>query len=136
MKRALLSSVVFLFAIGCQVPPDRMALRPLPEDTQPLPYAELLTRARLEASAATEAFYVSRWDDLEQAAAGLEQSARFLTKAVEVPGKHKATVAAESTDLAAEAAKLREAAKGQKVKETNDILQRVNLMVRQLRVDD
>lgn len=136
MKRVVLSSAVLVLALGCQVPPDRTALRPLPDEAQPLPYAELLTRARLQASAATEAFYVSRWDDLEQAASGLEQSARFLTKAVEVPGKHKATVATESTDLAAEAAKLREAAKGQNVKETNDILQRVNLMVRQLRVDD
>ena len=136
MKHAALLSFLFLVTvIGCQVPPDRLPLRPLREDSQPLPYSELLTRARLQSTAATEAFYVSRWTDLEDAATGLEQSARFLGKAIEVPAKHKAIVASESSELAAAAGKLREAAKAHRVKETNEILQRVNLIVRQLRPD-
>ena len=78
MKRFLLTGALLLSLSACQLPPERVPLQRLPENGPPLPYAELLTRARAQATVATEAFYVNRWADLEDAAAGLEQTARFL----------------------------------------------------------
>jgi hypothetical protein len=100
-----------------------------------MPYAELLTRARLQAGAATEAFYVSRWDDLEDNANGLQQTARFLTKSVEIPAAHKEKLAEQAAALAKDARKLSEAAKAHEVKLTNDMLQSINLRVRELRLE-
>jgi hypothetical protein len=132
MKRALVSTVL-LFAAGCTLPPERLPLKPLPEDGAALPYADVLTRARLQAGAANEAFYVDRWADLEDAARGLEQTARFLAKATEVPPKQKDKLPAEADQLGKDAAQLRESAKAQDVSKTNQLLQRINLKVRELR---
>lgn len=132
MNRALCYGVLFL-ALSCQAPADRVPVRPLAEDTPPLPYAELLTRARLQATAATEAFYVNQWADLEEASKGLAQTAQFLGKAVEVPASRKESLPTDSKELTDEANRLREAAKSKDVKETNVVLQRIHLKVRQLR---
>lgn len=131
MCRAPLVALVLLVG-GCALPPERLPLRPLPEDSQPLPYPEMVGRARLQASAANESFYVNKWTDLEDAAKGLEQTARHLARATEVPPSHKDKLAVEAGDLGKEAEKLREAAKARDVKQTNEILQRINLMVREL----
>ena len=136
MTRAVLGLLALLFASCCQLPSDRLPLPPLPENSQPLPYAELLTRARMQASAATEAFYVGRWSDLNESAAGMEQTGRFLTKATEVPAKHRATLVADAGNLLTEAGKLRDAAKAQDVKRSNETLQRLNLLIRELRLED
>lgn len=135
MLRLLLVSGAALALCGCQLPADRSSLRPLPEEVQPLPYAELLTRARAQASIATEAFYVNRWNDLEDAAHGLEVTARYLPKAEDVPTANKDSLVVVSGDLGKEAVSLREAAKTQDVKKTNDILQRVHLKIRELRLE-
>src|SRR5262249_55519468 len=121
---------------GCALPPEQVPLKPLPENGPPQAYADLITRARVQATAANEAFYVNRWTDLEDAAKGLEQTARFLSKATEVPAKHKDTLAVEAGDLGKEAGKLREAAKAQEVKQATEALQRIHLKVRELRPDD
>jgi hypothetical protein len=134
MLRLLLVGGVAAALFGCQLPPDRAALRPLPDEIQPLPYAELLTRARAQASLATEAFYVNRWNDLEEAAHGLEQTARYLPRAEDVPPANKDILGVVSGDLGKEAVSLRDAAKAQDVKKTNDVLTRVHLKVRELRL--
>jgi hypothetical protein len=133
MNRALLVGAILVLGAGCQLPPERAPLQPLPENSQPLPYAELLTRARLQATAATEAFYVNRWTDLEEVARNLEQTGRFLGKATEVPAKHKDKLATEAEALTKEASQLREAAKAQDATKVNAIMQRVNLKIRDLR---
>jgi hypothetical protein len=133
MKRLLLIGSLLAFA-GCQVPPDRIPLQRLPENGPPLPYAELLTRARAQATYATEAFYVNHWTDLEDAARGLEQTARFLAKAEDIPGNRKDALPASSSELAREANKLREAATAQNEKDANSALQRIHLTVRELRL--
>lgn len=134
MSRAACGMVLAASVVcGCQLPPERIPLRPLPENMQPVPYAELLTRARLQATAATEAFYVSRWADVQDAAGGLEQTGRFLARAIEIPPRHQTTLAQESAALVSEANKLREAATAQDAKRTNEALQRLNLRVRELR---
>src|SRR4051812_31855778 len=133
MNRALSALVLSLFLAGCQLPPERVPVKPLPEDGQPLTYADMVLRARAQATAANEAFYVNRWTDLEDAAHGLEQTARYLGRASEVPPRHKDTLPVEAGDLGKEAIKLRDAAKSQQTKEATDALQQINLKVRELR---
>ena len=135
MKRLLLIAAGALFLASCQLPAERTPLKTLPDEPVALPYAELLTRARAQATNATAAFYVNKWDDLEESARGLEQTARYLTKAQEIPPKHKDTLASLSADLGKEAVKLRDAAKARNVKDATEVLQRVNLKVRDLRLD-
>jgi len=135
MKRLLLVGCLILSVCGCQLPPERVPLQRLPENGPPLPYAELLTRARAQATFATEAFYVNRWSDLEDAAKGLEQTARYLTRAEDVPIKQKDALPVLSGDLGKEAGKLREASVAKDVKQSGDILQRIHFKVRELRLD-
>ena len=52
MRHWLLAGCVVVLA-GCQTSSDRVPLQRLPENGPPLPYAELLTRARVQATAAT-----------------------------------------------------------------------------------
>jgi len=134
MKRIWLG-LVLLVTCSCQVPGERTTLPPpLPEKVTSLPYAELLTRARLQASQANDAFYVDRWNELEDAARGLEQTARYLAKADDVPAKHSSTLPVAATELGKQSGELREAALARDVKKTTDILQRINLKVRELRL--
>jgi len=133
MKRTLLVASCTLVLLGCQLPPERLP-RQLPDDSPPLPYAELLTRARAQARIAYEAQFVDRWSDMEDAAHGLEQTAKFLLKAEDVPPSHKETLPKICARLAADGAKLREAALAKDPKESTALLQRINLAVRELRL--
>jgi hypothetical protein len=135
MSRNTGASLLVIAVIGCALPPERLPLKLLPENSPPLPYSELLTRARLQASAATEAFYMNRWGDLEDSAKGLEQTARFLPKATEVPATHKDKVGAEGAALEKEAKQLLALAKAQDVNRATEVMQRINLQVRELRLD-
>jgi hypothetical protein len=117
------------------LPADRLPPQPLPDNSPPLPYAELLTRARQQATAATEAFYVNRWGDLEEMARGLEQTARFLPRSTEIPLAHRDKLAAQADELARDAQRLREAARAQDVTQANSTMQRINLKVRELRLE-
>jgi hypothetical protein len=135
MSRIALILALASVGAGCQLPPERPAPPPLLEDAPPLPYAQLLTRARQQATAATEAFYVNRWTDLEDDAKGLEQTARFLKKATDVPTSHASTLGNDAEALRADAAKLRESARSQNAGQINEIMQRINLKVRELRID-
>lgn len=135
MKRILLSSTL-VFLAGCAVPAERVPLQPLPENGQVLPYAELLTRVRGQARAANDAYYLDRWGDLEDLAKGIEQSARFLSKAEEVPKKNKDVLVEVTGDLAKNAKLLREAAAAKNVKETTASLQQINAKIRELRLTD
>jgi hypothetical protein len=128
-----LPGLVLAFFTSCQLPPERLPLMPLPEDGPPLPFADAMTRARAQAMAGTEAFYVNRWGDLEDAARALEQTARFLPKATDIPAQHRDTLPVQAGDLGKDAVKLREAAKSRDVKTANDLLQRIHLKVRELR---
>jgi len=132
MTRALVAGCLFL-SVGCMIPPERQPLKPLPDDGVVLTYADAVARARLQATAAVEAFYVNRWEDLEDSAKGIEQTARFLGKATDVPVKFKDILPVESGDLGKAATQLREAAKAKDVQLTSEILQKINLKVRELR---
>jgi hypothetical protein len=136
MNRARITALLFVTLVGCQLPPERVPLKPLPDDGPPQPYVDLVNRARAQATAANEAFYINNWPDLEDAAKGLELTSRVLGKAADVPLKHKDTLANESADLTKEAAKLREVAKAQDVRQTTETLQRINLKIREMRPED
>jgi hypothetical protein len=136
MKRVLLSvSLVLLALPACQLPAEHEPLRLLPEDRGAVPYAELLTRARLQSTLATEAYYTDKWPELQDAATGLEQTARFLTKAQDVPVKQKDTLPKMSEELAKQAVLLRDAAKEKNEAKVKETLTRVMSMVRELRLD-
>jgi hypothetical protein len=133
MNRTLLVASLSLVLLGCQLPPERLP-RQLPDDNPPLPYAELLTRARTQARIAYEAQFVDRWGDMEDAARGLEQTAKFLLKAEDVPPSHKETLPKVCAALAVDAGKLREAAVAKNAKESTALMTRINLNVRELRL--
>jgi hypothetical protein len=134
MRRILLLGSLLLSVSACAVP-ERVSLQPLPENGPPLPYAELLTRARIQATGATEAFYVNKWSEVEDAARGLEQTARYLPKSEDVPPTQKENLTAICTGMGTDATKLREAAKAQNEKAANETLQRLNLAIRELRLN-
>jgi len=132
MNRAFCMGLLLLGLTACATTAERLPLKPLPEEEQPLPFADLMTRARVQAGAATEAFYVNKWADIEEAARGLEQTARFLGKANEVPASLKDKLPVLASELGKEAAQMRDAAKAKDETKTNEVQQRVNLKVREL----
>jgi hypothetical protein len=134
MKRVLCVVLVSL-AGGCVAPGERTPTKLLPDDSAPLPYAELLTRARAQTNAAIDASYVNNWSELDDVARGLEQTARFLPKATEVPAKQKDTLVVIAGDLGKQATDLREAARAKDVDKTDDTLKRLHQTVRKLRID-
>ncbi len=134
MKR-LCCVVALVITSGCITPGERTPLKLLPDDAAPLPYAELLTRARAQVNAAIDASYVDNWTELEDAARGLEQTAKFLPKATEVPAKQKDTLPVLAGDLGKEAGTLREAAKGKDVDKATGSLTRLRQNVYKLRIE-
>ncbi|MSR32270.1 MAG: hypothetical protein EXR99_12265 [Gemmataceae bacterium] len=126
--------LVFLAASGCQSTHERTdAIQPLPESLPPPPYPELLSRARAQATFATEAFFVNNWEELATAAGSLEQTARQISRTGETPTIPRATVLTASSELNRDAGKLKEAALAKNETETNSILQRIHLRIRELR---
>lgn len=132
MSRMVACVVSVVVLCGCQLPPEQVPLKPLPEDGSAIPFADLLTRTRAQVDAAREAFYEDNWTFVEEAGKILEQTARLLPKTTEVPSSHRDSLAVEAGDLAREAQRLRESAKGKDVKNANEALQRLHLIVRQL----
>jgi hypothetical protein len=124
VRRTLVLGFV-LVTLGCRAAAERAVLQPLPDDTAPLP--------RLQAMTANEAFYVDRWPDVEDAARGLEQTARFLKRATEVPASRQADLSLRADTLAKDAGQLREAAKARDVERVNTTLQRIHTEIRNLR---
>ena len=56
MSRAMFSILCLVLFAGCQLPPEQVPLKPLPEDGPLQAYADIVNRARVQASAANEAF--------------------------------------------------------------------------------
>jgi hypothetical protein len=136
MRRLLLCGLL-LTAASCVVAEPRPALPPpLPDKVTSLPYGQLLTRARTLASRANEAFFVDNWTDVEEAARGLEQTAQYLSKAEDVPAKHKDTLASDSADLGKLAKALGESARLKDSKKTNTTMAQINAKVRSMRLGD
>jgi hypothetical protein len=124
-----------LLLTACRLP-EREGFTPLPENAAPLSYAEMITRARGQAGAALDAYYIDAWLDLEQAAQRLEQTARLLPKATHIPPDFKTKVEPEADLLRQEAVNLLEAARAKSAPRVNEALQRVNQRIRQMRPED
>jgi hypothetical protein len=108
----------------------------VPDKVTPLPYSQLLTRARTLVARANEAYYVDHWVDIEDAARGLEQTAHYLAKAEDVPAKHKDTLATVSADLGKLSKSLLDSASVKDVKKINEVLGKLNNKVREMRLAD
>ena len=135
MHRTLLPGLLLLVLTSCQLPAERVPLRPLAEEGPPVPYAELLTRARLQAMNAQEMYYLDKWMDLEDTAKGLEQTARFLPKAADIPANQKDSLPVTAGDLGKEAVKLREAARTKDKNKIEESMNAIHSKVRELRLD-
>jgi hypothetical protein len=134
MRRAtVLGLWAFVLIAGCQTAPEQIKIPPLPVEGQPVTYADVVQRARVLATSATEAFYIDKWDEVESAAIGLEQTALYLPKAADVPAARRASLDAQLQALVRDSQELREAARKTDEKRTNSTLQRIHLLVRELR---
>jgi len=135
MYRVWMLGSLLLALAGCQAAPER-SLTPLPDKVSVMPYGRLLERARALATQASEAYYVDNWSGLEESARGLEQTAQYLTKADDVPIKHRDTLATATSDLGKLASSLKLAAQAKDVKKTNTILTSIQAKVREMRLGD
>ena len=134
VKHWMLGTLLLTLA-GCQSGPDK-PLTPLPDKVTALPYGRLLERSRLQATQAIEASYIQNWTGLIEVATGLEETARFLAKAEDVPAKHKDTLATISNDLGKLAVSLKQAAEAKNVKKTDAILASIHVKVREMSPGD
>jgi len=136
MRRTLPICTLAL-VLSCQAGPEQRSSVPsLPDKGPPLTYAQLLERCRTLAANATAAFYADNWPVLEETAIKLEQSAAYLARAEDVPAKHKDTLPTISADLAKLSRELKEAARGKEVDKTNEVMKKINLKVREMRLAD
>lgn len=133
MRSILTCGAVLVFLVGCRMPPDREPFKPLPEDGAKYSYGELLSRLHSQANAAMDAFFVDAWTDLDEAAQGIDQTARFLAKTNDPPENLKTTVVQACGNLQKEATRLSEAAKKKSAEAATEPLQRITLQIRQLK---
>jgi hypothetical protein len=132
MVRASAIALLAAMIVGCRTI-EREGAIALPENAAPLSYSEMILRARGQAGAALDAFYLDAWLDLEQAAQRLEQTARLLPKATHVPETFKAKVEPDADALRQDALKLMDAARAKNSAQANETMQRINQRIRQMR---
>jgi hypothetical protein len=131
MRRAF--ALLALLFLGCTTTGEPLALvRPLPDDAGAQPFAELLRRGRAQGIAATEALYIEDWAEADEAGKALEQTARFLNKATDVPDDKKDNLPALSGDLGEDASKFRTLVKAKDGDRANEVLARINFKLRKL----
>lgn len=134
MRCAVVLASVVCSLVGCQLAPEtRRSVPPLPAEGGLLSYRDVVQRARMQATMATEAFYVDQWSEVEVAAQGLEETAKYLLRAREIPATHQPMLATRSENLAKEAQALRLAVQSRDERRTTEVMQRINLLVRELR---
>jgi hypothetical protein len=125
--------LLFLLALGCATLTEPQALvRPLPDDAGAQTFAELLKRGRAQGIAATEALYLEDWVEADAAGKALEQTARFLNKATDVPEDKKDNLPALSGDLGEDASSFRALVKAKDGDKANEVLARINFKLRKL----
>lgn len=134
MGRVVILASFSLAAIGCLATPEpNRPIQPLPVDGSQMTYKEAMIRARALASTANEAFYIDQWVEVEKAAANLEETAQYLPRSSGIPSARKVSLQVRAQELAKQAQTLRGAAKAKDEKTTNETMQKINLLVRELR---
>jgi hypothetical protein len=127
--------LLFLLILGCTTTGEPLGLvKPLPDDAGAQPFADLVKRGRIQGIAATEALYVEDWIEADEAGKGLEQTARFLNKATDVPEDKKDNLPVLSGDLGKDATQFREFIKAKDGDKANEVLARINFKLRKLLV--
>jgi hypothetical protein len=132
MRAALLCCVALVVVAGCRLPPDREPFKPLPE-TARFSYGELLSRLHSQANAAMDAFFVDAWIELDEAALGIDQTARFLVKVTDAPEHLRSKLPQSCGNLQKEAVRLSEVARQKNVEAATESLQRITLQIRLLK---
>jgi len=137
MRKFFVPGILFLTLASCQVAEPRASLPPpLPDKVSAVPYSQLLTRARAQATRATEALFVDNFADVEEAGRGLEQTASTSSS----PRTCRASTRTPSRPMAGDLGKLakdlREAASSKNAEKANEILGKVNAKVRSMRLSD
>lgn len=129
-----------IFALGCVSADQRPADKPLVIDpSKPVTYAEAVTNLRTVGNQMIVKFYQNEWKTLADTATSLERAAESLKTAKPVPDKLNGKIGPLTEELRADAGKLRELAQTpgeQRVNELNDLIQRINNRVRDLRYEN
>ena len=134
MSRTRIAGLAALALLGgCQTQPEQLRVPPAPLEGQTLTYRDTVTRARMWATNAVEAFYVDKWAEVESSANGLEETARFLPKSLDIPDSRRSTLEVQATALQQDAQDLRRFARNNDEKKANETLQRIHQRVRDLR---
>src|ERR1700731_2372730 len=136
MRKLLLCCVACVGLVGCRLPPDREPFQPLPENGASFSYGELLSRLHSQANAAMDAFFVDAWVELDEAATGIDQTARFLAKADAPPEHLMANLLQNCTNLQKDATRLGDAARKKNPDMATETLQRITLQIRQLKAKE
>jgi hypothetical protein len=121
-----------LTALGC-ASPDGTRGKLLDESEPKFTYRQLYVRARAQSGIALEAFYSDSWLELEDAAKAIEQAARLMPKSDEIPERVQDRLATESDALRRDSLALAEAARSKNPKSVNEIMQRIQLTIRELK---
>src|SRR5947209_6240522 len=110
MYRRIVSSALLLLVVGCQTP-EKAAVQPLPPDSGPLSYVDLVQRAMLQVGAAHEFFYRDAWVDVGQASVAMQETATLLgkLKADDVPARHRDSLTKDAKELSEAATALHDA---------------------------
>lgn len=133
------SRVVALFVLciltGCQSP-ERMALTPLAPEATPT-FGELIQRSKSQMTAAHEAYYSDNWKEMERCTAAIKETGLFLTRlqVVNASDVQKAKLASLIKDYNEAADQLKVVGTAKDPIKTNQVLQRLNEVYYQLRVE-
>jgi hypothetical protein len=106
---------------GCQSIQESQNLVPLPDNSPPQPYRDLVVRARFQASSANEFFYSNKWKELEETGKVLGQTANLVGKATGVPASREKAIMDATAQLAQQG--------------INACMQQINSLVREMRIE-
>ena len=112
--------------------PERVAVPPLPVAGEPVAYADLVTRLRIHAGAANEAFFIDDFEALAARARDIEQGARLLPLASDAPKGSQTRLSEDAGKLAAEARTLENSAKARTEDQIRDALRKIHIQIRTL----
>jgi len=133
MRKALAFGSLLLALSACATTTERTLPPPLPDKVTAMPYTQLLERARSQAARATEVSYDDNWSALAEAARGLEQTAKFMQKATDLPQANRDTFVLAAGDLGKLARDLSTTAAAQEREKSNELLTKINRKVREMK---
>jgi hypothetical protein len=131
MSRALLAMLCAAVSLSCRGDAERLP-PPLPKDGSAVPYRQILTRLSAQANTAKEEHFLSNWDGVVDASAGIENSTAYILKAPDLPILHRSKIEKSSSELHSNAVKLREAARKKDQTESLDLIRRIHNQIHEL----